>query len=463
MFRSTLTYLAVIGFCVGSARAADNSYAVVVSKKSAADAAWSKVVDALVKKHNATTIVYDASVADSLAALKKQFPRYACFVATPSEAGRKFVADVHQLARKLDDDPYTDVRWGILTGYDADNALAIARQDKPLVIEKSAAGTEIALEMCKEGLWYCELVKNKFVKKEASGKPQTHKVPTDTTKAIVDVLNDFHPDLWVTSGHATERNWQIGFRYRNGHFRSKQGQLYGQDTRGQRHNVTSPNPKVFMPIGNCLMGHIDTREAMALAYMKSAGVHQMVGYTVPTWFGYGGWGILDYFVEQPGRYTFHEAFLANHHALIHALTKHPTSRGLRFDRDVVAFYGDPAWEARMAPVKKAWEQKLSESDGVYTLEITPNRGTASFKPINTNGSQRGWRPFVHFLPRRVEHVEILAGPDLEPVITDDFILVPNPRRCDPSRKYVVRFKATALVDRGPTSSVTARPMTARPQ
>ena len=57
------------------------------------------------------------------------------------------------------------------------------------------------------------------------------------------------------------------------------------------------------------MGNIDGQDAMALAWMNDAGVKQMLGYTVPTWFGYQGWGVLDYFVEQPGRYTLTEAFL----------------------------------------------------------------------------------------------------------------------------------------------------------
>lgn len=443
MIKSVLAWL-VVGLSLGIAQAYENAYVVVVSKETSTDPAWAKVVEALVTKHNAKTIVYDGAVTQTLAELKNQFPRYACFVARPSEAGLKFVADVHQLTRKLDDDPYTDVRWGILTGFDAENALTIAKHDAPLVIEKSAAGTEIALDMCKEGIWYCELEQNKFVKKEAGNEPSVQKGPSDTTQTLVEVLNDYKPDLWVTSGHATERDWQIGFRYPNGQFRSKHGQLFGQDRGGKRFDVSSTNPKVYMPIGNCLMGHIDGPDAMALAYMKSAGVYQMLGYTVPTWFGYGGWGVLDYFVEQPGRYTFNEAFFANHHALIYSLEKDPKSRGLQFDRDVVAFYGDPAWEARMAPASKAFEQTLTEENGIYTLNIKLNRGADSFKPININGAQRGWRPIVQLLPQRVKDVKVIEGDDLKPVIADDFILIPNPRDADINRNYVVRFSAAAV-------------------
>ncbi|MDB5388028.1 MAG: hypothetical protein JWM11_3674, partial [Planctomycetaceae bacterium] len=363
------------------------SYAVVVSSDTLLDPEWKKVVETLVAKHQAHILTYQGPVTESLVLLKQQFPRYACFVTPPDKATREFVAQVHQLTRKLDADPYTDCFWGILTGYDAANALQIAQETKPLVVHKTGAGTDVALEMCDSGVWFCELNQFRTVKKEPGQEPAAGKGPGDTTKSLVDLLNDYHADLFVTSGHATERDWQIGFRYRNGTFRCQNGQLFGLDTKGQKYPIHSENPKVYLPIGNCLMGHIDSRDAMALAFMNSAGVRQMMGYTVPTWYGYAGWGCLDYFVEQPGRFTFTEAVFANQHALVHrlqtlfpelvsleteALGRPPKTvvigeqaraagltahdgQGLLYDRDVIAFYGDPAWEARMAPHPTAWD------------------------------------------------------------------------------------------------------------
>jgi len=437
--------------------AADGSYAVVVSQETNNRPAWARVVTALVEKHDAEVIEV-STLQDALAPLKQQFPRYACFVARPDETTREFVAEVHRLTRTLDDDPYTDLFWGILTGFDAENALRIAEHREPLIIKKSAAGTEIALSCCKEGLWYCELNQRHMVRKEAGEDARPERAPADTTAALVDTLNEYHADLFVTSGHATERDWQIGFRYINGQFVSRHGALIGLDTQGKEFPVNAPNPKVYLAVGNCLMGHINGPDSMALAFLNSAGVHQMVGYTVLTWFGYGGWGCLDYFVEQPGRYTLTEAFFANHQALLHRLeTEFPElareelppgqtagydpGGGLLHDRDVVAFYGDPAWEARMAPGPLAWEQSLTEEDGVYTFTITPKLGEKTFEPINTNGSQRGWRPIVHWLPQRVKDVQITGGEDLKPVITDNFVLVPNPRECDPGRSYQMTFRA----------------------
>jgi zinc protease len=425
----------------GEAPQNKSSYMVVVKKSTLKDPAWQEVVTALQKKYGGALASYETSIDEVLGDLQKEFPRHTCFVASPEEATREFVANVHQLTRKLDDDVYTDTRWGILTGYDAANALAIARHSEPLVVKKVASGTEFATEMVTEGQWYDELVKNKHVSKEPGGKAVQLKGPDDTTKSIVDLLNVYQPDLMITSGHATERDWQLGFRFRNGQFRCADGRLYGLDLRKAKHPVASPNPKVYMPIGNCLMGHVNDRDAMALAWMNSAGVMQMLGYTIPTGYGYGGWGCLDYFVEQPGRYTFNEAYLANHHALVQRMhdpaTDARTRQRLRGDLDVVAFYGDPKWSAKMVEMPGYYEIK----DGTYTLTITPRRGEDSFKAVNTNGSERGGRPMVQFLPDRIKDVEILAGADLKPVITDDFILIPNPRTCDPKRDYQVVFKA----------------------
>jgi hypothetical protein len=419
------------------------SYAVVAKKSTIDDPAWLEVVAALRKKHGATVATYQTSVDEVLPELKQEFPRHTCFVSPPAETTRDFVAQVHQLTRKLDDDNYTDTRWGILTGYDAANALTIARETTPLTVRKVASGTQFAMEMVEEGLWYDELVKNKLVRKIKGGAPETIEVEQDTTKALVDALNEYRPDCFLTSGHATERDWQLGFTYPNGCFRSKDGRMTGYDMQKTPYEVKSDNPKVYLAIGNCLMGHIQGQDSMALAWMNRAGVRQMLGYTVPTWFGYAGWGCLDYFIEQPGRYTLNEAFFANHHALVSLLDKSP-SKGLRFDRDVLAFYGDPAWEARMADLPKAWDQSLVETDGTWTFEIKPNRGEATFKPIDTNGSQRGARPIVAFFPRRLKNIDVVSGADLNPVITDDFILIPNPLTCDPTREYKIVFKALPL-------------------
>lgn len=462
----------------GTAIAAASDYLIVVSETTAGDPAWGKVVTALREKHGAEVIQHTSGI-ESLLPFNRPIPRAVCFVATPQEASRDFVLRVNRLMRRLDDDPWPDAFYGILTGYDAGNALRIAEQREPLTVRKVASGTDVALDQCEEGVWHCELKPGRTVRKAKGGPAVEIAGPTDSTAALVQSLNDYQADLFVTSGHATERDWMIGFTYKNGFFKHVDGKLYGEDTQGRRLPIASPNPKIYLPVGNCLMGHIDRPDCMAAAWMNSAGVCQMIGYTVPTWYGYMGWGMLDYFVEQPGRFTLAQAFVANQVALLNRLQmffpdlveaevdgqgnprtairltdparaaglKATDGRGLLFDRDVVAFYGDPAWEAKMAsqPDALAWEQTLTVTeDGVYTFEIRPRRGGKSFQPINTNGSQRGGRPFIEFFSRRIGSATLLEGGDLKPVIADNFILIPNPGACDPQRIYRVRFRAEAL-------------------
>jgi zinc protease len=431
---------AVLTLAAG-ARAAPE-YAVVCPRTLLEDPGWTSVVRALERRHDAAVIAYDGKPGERRAELAALRPRFTCFVARPDQVTREFVAGVHRLAAEYDEDPYLDTQWGILTGYDASNALAIARESRPLEIRRVAGGTDFALDMVEEGRWYCELRKNHGMVKAPGGEPRAVTVPDDTTALLAGALNDGKTDLFSTSGHATERDWQIGYRYKNGQFQSRAGRLYGLDTADREIDIASPNPKVYLPIGNCLMGHIDGADAMALAWMKSAGVRQMIGYTVPTWFGYAGWGMLDYFVEQPGRYTMAEAFYANTQALIHRLQTDPPDhgdrRGLAFDRDKVAFYGDPAWEARLRPRELPFDQTLVRKGEVYTFRVTPRRGETSYAPVNVNGSQRGGRPFVAILPQRIGAAEVMDGAAWKPVIADDFVLVPRPAAGAPEIQVVFR-------------------------
>jgi hypothetical protein len=136
------------------------------------------VVHALVNKHLAKVLLYDRTIDDCLPGLRRELPRYICFVAKPAEVTREFVAQVNRLTRQLDDDPYTDALWGILTGYDAAGPLRIAQHKEPLVIRRVAAGTEVDLAVCEEGVWSCELNQRKMVRKLPGGKPASlGKVP----------------------------------------------------------------------------------------------------------------------------------------------------------------------------------------------------------------------------------------------------------------------------------------------
>jgi hypothetical protein len=465
-----LSLLALVFAPIRPALAAEatGDYAVIVSKLTHDDPEWNKVVKALVEKHKAELIVYSGDVNESLGPLRKVFPRYAAFVAQPEEAGRAFVVKVHRLTRKLDGDPYTDVLWGIITGFNADSALRIVKTSEPLLIRKAAAGTGIDLNLFDEGVWYNEGSRNKHVEKKRGGQPEEKTGPEDAAKPLVGVFNDFKPDLFVTSGHATDRDWQIGYPpNERGQFRATDGVLMGVDRSGHKFPIQSPNPKVYLPVGNCLMGLIRDKQSIALAWMGSAGVDQMIGYVVSTWYGRGGWGTRDYFFSESGRYTLSEAFYFNNQAIVYELqTRFPKTAalefnewdierdprlmgrlaaslgykkddpglkddlGLHWDRDTVAFYGDPAWEARLAPRSLPFSQTLTVNGSTYTFQIG---ATADCSP---------GRPPAMLLPHRVKDIRVVEGLEFLPLVTDNFIMLMKAGKFEKGKSYKVVFEAS---------------------
>lgn len=434
-------------------------YAIVVSGDTLKDEKWSEVVTALKAKYKdqykVSVIGWSGSVIASVKTLREVQPKYICFVAPWKEANKEFVQACHVLTRKLDEDPYTDAIWAVLTGFDASDALRIIAAPA-LTVDSIAAGTGVSLKYFDSGIWYSESDKNRYAVKESGKEPVIHNDgPDDTTKAIAEAIGK--NDLFITSGHASQRDWAIGYSYRNGRFVSQDGQLYGITSTGDKFPINLENSKIHLASGNCLIGQIDGKDCMALALIHTGGFNTMIGYLEPTWFGYMGWGIQDYYVEQPGRFTVAEAFFANNQAIAFHLErllpgygsintqeeadalkekyeklsdsdKH-FFQGLSFDHNKVAIYGDPAWQTALKTQDSGWKQELT-SEAVegnktqWTLTITPLKGAESFKLVTANGSQRGGRPIFQFLPTKVGKAEIADGNPLNAVVTDNFILLP---------------------------------------
>ena len=463
----------------GAAEDVDRSYAVVVSDATYADPAWRPVVDALVAKHAGAAIVrYTGDVTTCTERLRRAAPRYAAFVAKPTDAGRGFVVAVSRLTRHLDGDGgYGDALWGIVTGPTPAAALRMASVEQPLVIRSGGAGTNLDLGVLDAGKWFSEGTAGLYWTKAAGGPAVQHTDgPADSTRAIVADLNDDHPDLFVTSGHASERRWALGYKYKNGMFASQAGQMFGVDLAKHRYPVQSTNPKVFLAIGNCLMGHIDGPDAMALGWMGSGGVDQFVGYTVVTWYGAMGWGVNSYLFNPPGRYDLAEAFYFSNQCVLHELaTRFPKTvgvdlplpesdqgnadktiddfatalhgklgtpaddkaaqdeLGLMWDRDVVAFFGDPAWDARLPARGPAVRTAVTHDGIAYTITVSADAAVKLDKPL------------ALLLPQRVSHVRDVrvtaGGATVQPLVTDNFAMLFGLPSVEPGGTVTVTFTA----------------------
>ena len=367
-------------------------YTIVCSSKT--KSLWPNALEALKLKYSTRwpgkvhIVTYNDrdGIRSCLTELSKLKPSFCCFLAHHSECGREYVQYVNQLTRAIDPSvPYSDTMWGILTGLVEEDILFALKQE-PLTVKRTVGNCPIDLEKFDAGVWYSEFEKGVAFRKDAGmSKPMQEVCKGDTTSLIVEELSTEREeeekgvDMVITSGHATERDWNIGYAFKSGKFRCHAGQLYGCELSGSKIDVKhTRSPKIFSAAGNCLMGHVSDENCMALGWMHSASVVQMVGYVVPTWFGYGGWGVHKYFINNPGSLTFAEAFFANQQSLLHELhskyehhvgtTLEDHERvyqqcfgtdksvgdslprecaGLLYDCDNMAFYGDPAWEARL--------------------------------------------------------------------------------------------------------------------
>lgn len=369
----------------------------------------------------------------------------------------EFVRHVNQMTRELDpSSPYGDTVWGILTGYVEDDVLFAVRQPS-LTLKRATGNSPMWMKAFQSGLWFSEGEKGvAFRKIPSETSEQREQCPDDATEAFVeelstwrDVVEDEGVDFIGTSGHASERDLNMGYSFKSGSLWSNKGQLYGRPLNGSEYIPVHQNdsPKVLSAAGNCKIGHISDENCMALGWMHSARVVQMTGYIVSTWFGYGGWGVNNYLCEEPGGMTFSEAFFANQQALLYTLhskygdTNVQTSQipreceGLLHDQDNVAFYGDPSWAASL---------DRDSPNANYTHSVTQRTSTPDsdswleweYRLITHKSG--GWaRPPVYVYPTRVREVKLISG---EGILTCRFLLLPLTGQYNAGEQYSVIYR-----------------------
>ena len=419
-------------FTIPATPSSIESYAIVVSNSDLGDPDWEEVVENLEIKHDGFTISYDGSdlwsVQTSLSDIE---PKYICFVASPehiiSYGSEQYVRDIYQLTRVLDNDIYGDAIWGIITGFNAEDAKRIVSGPPALNISsallKTAGGW---LDYFVEGTYFSEGDYNVMWYKEPDGPViKTEPGPTDCTNILCVLLNVFETDIMITSGHASQYDWQLHYPTAGmeGFFKSSpSGQLYGDPYSGDNININSTNPKVYYAPGNCLIGHIPGTNSMVLSWLHTGGAYQYCGYTVETSYGYAGWGVSEYFIKLKDRFSFAESIYLNNQALLFDLensTPGTNHSGLNHDKDVLAFYGDPACDARLVnttTIEPLYAQELLISN------LNPDLDTVTFKIKMNKAGHPGRHPFSLF-PFKAENTQILFTNANDAVVSDNFAML----------------------------------------
>lgn len=89
---------------------------------------------------------------------------------------------------------------------------------------------------------------------------------------MIDHLNTGEIDCIITSGHARETEWNIGFSFKSGKFVPKNGKIAGKNINGELKEIVVANPKIVNAVGNCLMGNVNDKECMTINWMGSGAI-----------------------------------------------------------------------------------------------------------------------------------------------------------------------------------------------
>ena len=430
-------------------------YAVVVSKKTLGNPGWKKVVGKLVEKYSAKVFVYSSDVWEVRVNLSKLAPDYVCFVAPPSEASPEFVKSVNRLMRELDNDPYVDSMWAILTGYSYEDALKIL----------SLSGFRV-----KRILACCCVKWVYYVKEGGVMKPETKygilyiiypngtkvekKIPKDSTLLLADLVNSNQFDMIITSGHGNHDRWQVHYPdpWPEGYFVSEDGKVYAIAANNSARLIKSTNPKIYFGLGNCYIGAIRGKDSMAPAWIHSGGAVFYTGYVIEEGpYSYMMGGIPAYFIEQDN-YTWAEAFFANQQSAIFDminLVPGPNHEYLKKDINGPALYGDPALDVKAeVSIERMYTrfihvEYLNQTYMNITIGIIMNKdGTPGW-----NGKWGNRHPVI-ILPFRVENVTVISTNAYKAVVADNFVLLYVWKKGDPPLKkgsvYYVNFIACKM-------------------
>lgn len=480
-----------------------NDYAVIAGKDVMGDAEWGVVAESLKTKHQAVLITYRNSVDEILPQLKKIRPRYVAVVERPENLNRDYVIDFNRLSRRVDDDIYADFLWGIITGYDAKAAMRMVDNSTEPLVVKDAVSTIMELNSGKWfdryawlddhtiGLWgekksaQDTIVTYMLPRMQTEGYIRTsdgnikkkviEKVrPEDAMQTFYNIYGQYNPDLVVTAAHATERNLEMPFSL--GNVKAKNGILYMDFPDNPKNLVESGKRKVYLPIGNCLIGNVDgTKESMAIAWMNSANAATMVGYVVTTWHGRNGWGGLKYWLTTPGRYTVAEAFYLNQQDMMYQLNGwspvlttlgypydgqnefveapqmirdsvgiNPSNDQVGFlhDRDVLAYYGDPKWDVRLQEIPGENDFTVTSMvEGkkcIVTVTTKDNFSLERMKGDHFKEEHVLDLPFSYFFPERLNNPRLSAGQNWKVALDENFLLVYN-AEFEPGKTYVIEL------------------------
>jgi hypothetical protein len=415
------------------------TYAVIIKQSTYNDPDWQAVADALLARYGGQLFIWNSSLSEIQNDVAQYYPSHIGFICDMSTASPNFIQSyIWPFTRALDTDVYCDAVWGIITGYEAQDALNLVSGPTGFEVKTCIGGTTSCnVNYYTQGISSSEATYNQYFVKypDALEVVEFNDGPTDRTEWLVTMVNEgvdifnYDPvDIFVTSGHGNHDQWQLHYPTsgQEGFFRSSNGQAYGDPYSGSDINIDSDTPKIFFGLGNCNIGQIMGGSSMAPSWIHTAGAYQYTGYLI----GEGSsscqhGGTKAYFYKVSRSNTWAESYFLSNIALKFDMLN-STPGASPNDLNGSALYGDPGMDIKMS------------NDGVFieplfTNELTINEGTerdtVTYKiTMNREGnpgftSKWGERHPAIILPFQAEDIQIIYTDAMAVVVEDNFALM----------------------------------------
>jgi len=415
------------------------TYAVVIKQSTYNLPEWAAVADTLLQRYQGQLFIWNSSLFEVQDAVALFHPTHIGFVCEALTASASFVQNsVWPFTRALDDDSYGDAIWGIITGYNADDAMRLSTTSG-FTVKTMLGGTSCCdLQYYPQGIGTAEATYGQYEVKLLNSLETTiyYDGPTDRTDTLMSMINNgiemfnFDPvDIFFTSGHGNHNEWQLHYPFSGleGFFRSSNGQLRGDPYSGPSVYANSVNPKIYLALGNCYVGKIQDLGSMAPAWIHTAGALQVTGYVIAEGsYSHQHGGTKAFFAKQ-GLYTWAESFFLANQDLYFDIQNGTPGIGSPPDLNGSALYGDPALDARLdvdsgVIMGSMYTENIDVVPGTnldtVTVSITMNREDSP----GYNGKWGNRHPTI-LLPFRAENINIIYHNCIDVVVTENFVLM----------------------------------------
>lgn len=429
------------------------TYAVVINSATYNDPKWKAVADTLLSIHGKTEsklIKWDINVTEAKTKLKEFQPDYIAFVCTPAyDISVRNAVFINKMVRELDSDPYLDAVYGVVTGFNANDALrAVTDTLRIKTALHAAAGGEAELNITTGAVNARPVI---TYQAKGINEEKVEDVGEDRTLFLAKCLNegvnvtlggktfDVPIDAFGTGGHGLYHSWQVHYPNpdKEGYFRSSNGQLIADPHSGDKVKITKTTPTVYWAVNNCEIGNPDLKNNFVYSWFHTGRAVFMFGFMPLTFASHSGTACMKRAQTMAGINPCEAYFLGQNNLVWARETKNIDPKWLKaaaypLNLDSTIVYGDPKADVLykegdgLSFISGGLEITLTNTadrvEGFQLFELKTTKVVDTLRPWSA--WKRDLRPVVP-LPFRIDisTVEVLLDETFGFKVVDNVVLV----------------------------------------